>query len=106
MVTQGAHQYAGNATNSTNNTDRDSMVEFFRDNVKWFAIYSSILGLVMLVGTYLAIMLFNVAAHSQVSSRCTLNFRLVCKMKIFKRFSEYEASISKLFSIRIYRGMI
>lgn len=67
MVTQGGSAYQSGANATNNSTDTELMVEWFRNEVKWFAIYSCILGAVMLLGTYLAIMLFNVAAHSQVS---------------------------------------
>ncbi|XP_037033409.1 ATP-dependent translocase ABCB1-like isoform X2 [Bradysia coprophila] len=44
----------------------DAFTEIFLDQVTWFAIYSCILGVVMLAGTYVSIMLFNFAAHSQI----------------------------------------
>lgn len=44
----------------------DQFTDLFLDQVTWFAIYSCILGVVMLAGTYVSIMLFNFAAHSQV----------------------------------------
>lgn len=47
-------------------TDMDLIVDWFLNEVTWFAIYSCILGVVMLAGTYVSIMLFNFAAHSQV----------------------------------------
>lgn len=62
MVTQGSE--AGMQPNET-----DPITEWFLDQVTWFAIYSCILGIVMLIGTYVSIMLFNFAAHSQVSYR-------------------------------------
>jgi len=108
MVTQGgyAHLSAANATNVTD-AYKAIMVDWFRNEVKWFAIYSCILGAVMLIGTYLAIVLFNIAAHSQVSGAHRTHIKPIekwsslCKMRMFKRFSEYEASFSKLFSIKI-----
>lgn len=47
--------------------DMDAIIDWFLNEVTWFAIYSCILGVVMLIGTYVSIMLFNFAAHSQVS---------------------------------------
>lgn len=65
MVTQGR-----NAFNSSENGDEvpdvELIIKWFLDEVKWFAINSCILGVVMLIGTYFSIMLFNVAAHNQV----------------------------------------
>lgn len=63
MVTQG-----GNAVRSSTNDQELSDVElkWFLNEVKWYAIYSCILGAIVLIGTYFSIMLFNVAAHSQV----------------------------------------
>lgn len=49
----------------------DIIGEVFLDEVTWFAIYSCILGAVMMTGTYVSIMLFNFAAHSQVSHKIT-----------------------------------
>lgn len=49
--------------------DMGLIIEWFLNEVTWFAIYSCILGAVMLVGTYVSIMLFNFAAHSQVILR-------------------------------------
>lgn len=48
--------------------DMDLIIDWFLNEVTWFAIYSCILGVVMLIGTYVSIMLFNFAAHSQVIS--------------------------------------
>lgn len=46
--------------------DMELIIDWFLNEVMWFAIYSCILGVVMLIGTYVSIMLFNFAAHSQV----------------------------------------
>lgn len=52
-------------------------VDWFLNEVMWFAIYSCILGVVMLIGTYVSIMLFNFAAHSQVYKIVTNCFKLL-----------------------------
>lgn len=44
----------------------DLFTELFLEEVQMFAIYSTILGLVMFFGTYISIMMFNYAAHSQI----------------------------------------
>lgn len=66
MVTQ-AGAVAQAHSSDSNRQLSDGMIDWFLDEVTWFAIYSCILGVVMLVGTYVSIMLFNFAAHSQVS---------------------------------------
>lgn len=66
MVTQGGNAFSSSA-NDKELLDADLLVKWFLNEIKWFAIYSCILGGVMLIGTYFSIMLFNVAAHSQVS---------------------------------------
>lgn len=54
-------------TMSMNATDgKAEIAKFFLENVQTFAIHSCILGVVMLLGTYISIILFNIAAHSQV----------------------------------------
>lgn len=71
MVAQGEKAielyYGDNNTNVDGHPEMDLMAKWFVNEVRWFAIYSCTLGVVMLIGTYLSIMLFNFAAHSQVS---------------------------------------
>lgn len=45
-------------------------IDAFLDEVKWFLIYYCIIGVIMFVFTYISIVLFNYAAHSQV--RCII----------------------------------
>lgn len=68
--------------------DMDLIIEWFLNEVTWFAIYSCILGVVMLIGTYVSIMLFNFAAHSQVKrdKSVAFSFSFTCFMSF--RFSE------------------
>lgn len=40
--------------------------DWFMEEIASFAIWNSILGVILLVFTYLAIMLFNYAAHNQI----------------------------------------
>lgn len=68
MVTQAGAAMQAHSSDS-NRQIPDDMIDWFLDEVTWFAIYSCILGVVMLVGTYVSIMLFNFAAHSQVSQK-------------------------------------
>lgn len=44
----------------------EKLKDWFLEQVSEFAIYSSILGVIMFIATYFSIMLFNYAAHSQV----------------------------------------
>ncbi len=75
MVTQGGYAQSSSKNLSANETKElsDLMIQSFQSGVGWFAIYSCILGVVMLTGTYLSIVLFNTAAQSQVR-RCTTTF--------------------------------
>ncbi len=70
MVSQASAGAQANFSDPTRqippNADMDRIIEWFLNEVTWFAIYSCILGAVMLAGTYVSIMLFNFAAHSQV----------------------------------------
>lgn len=68
MVTQGGNAFRSSANDEQLSTE-ELIVKWFLNEVKWFAIYSSVLGVVMLIGTYFSIMLFNIAAHSQVRLR-------------------------------------
>lgn len=85
MVTQG-----GNAHNSSANDEElsDGAVKLFIDGVKWYSIYSCVLGVVMLIGTYLSITLFNIAAHSQV--------RLDFLFNLLKSLLQYCRTISPM----------
>ncbi|KAJ6632996.1 ATP-dependent translocase ABCB1, partial [Pseudolycoriella hygida] len=65
MVTQGGDAFQSYANNEEL-SDVDVVLKWFLNEIKWFAIYSCILGVIMFVGTYFSIMLFNIAAHSQI----------------------------------------
>lgn len=48
--------------------DLQPFYEWFLEQVAFFAIFNSLIGLVMLVSSYVSIMLFNYAAHNQIFS--------------------------------------
>lgn len=62
MVAQGLAMFDPNL----NPEERARLLDEFLEQVLLFVIYSCGLGAVMLVFTYISIMLFNYAAHSQV----------------------------------------
>ena len=63
MVEKGSLLMSGMLTEEQMVTVADE----FMDDVILFAIYSAILGAIVLVGTYLSVMLFNYSAANQVS---------------------------------------
>jgi len=77
MIGHGASLLA-DKTNITNLEEFNKLMEeSFLDSVNSFAINNTILGVIMLGFSYLSIMLFNYAAHSQVRIQI-YNFILIC----------------------------
>lgn len=66
-MTGQAHKIADAIENGMSQEELDELVDWFLQQVSEFGIYSTILGIIMLIATYVSIMLFNYAAHSQVS---------------------------------------
>lgn len=66
MVTQGGSAVQSHAKGDEL-PDMNPIAKWFINEVTWYAIHSCILGVVMFFGTYLSILSFNYAAHSQVS---------------------------------------
>lgn len=62
----------------------ENIISWFTEEVAWFAILNTIIGVIMLVASYLSIMLFNYAAHSQVITKkpkmlYKWKFLIICK---------------------------
>lgn len=66
-MTGQAHKIAAAIENGMTQEEIDELIYWFLQQVSEFGIYSTILGFIMLFATYVSIMLFNYAAHSQVS---------------------------------------
>ncbi|XP_059608889.1 ATP-dependent translocase ABCB1 isoform X1 [Phlebotomus argentipes] len=93
---------AGNATDALQpeamETDpMEQMTQWFLDEIQFFAIFNTIIGVVMLVGSYVSTTAFNYAAHNQIF---TIRGRFV-KSVLSQEIGWYDLNKSGEFASRI-----